>query len=106
MKITRIKFVILFVILAAAFVFGTSLLLDQPPESLRGSESQSGWKSIVSKILSPIKIILIGPLLPFMKFLRQDPDTPPPFFLVGFALYWTILALIIHYIFSKIKRGK
>ena len=106
MKITRIKFVFLFLIFAAAFVFGTGLLLDQPPESLWGSDSQAAWKSAVAKILSPIKIILIGPLLPFINFLHQDPDTPPPFFLVGFVCYWTILALIIYYVLSKIRQRR
>jgi hypothetical protein len=37
--------------------------------------------------------------------LHRDPDTPPPFFLLGFALYWTLLALIIHFLVSKIKRS-
>ena len=86
MNIPRIKFVVLFLISAFAFLFGTALLLDQPPESFLGSESQVPWKSAVSTILFPVKIILIGPLLPFIQFLHQDPDTPPPFFLVGFAL--------------------
>ena len=103
MNISRIKFVFLFLIFAVAFLFGTNLLLDQPPESLFGTESQVAWKSTVSTILSPIKIILMGPLVPFINFLHQDPDTPPPFFLVGFALYWIILALILHYLLSKIK---
>jgi hypothetical protein len=105
-NISRIKFVLLFLVFAAAFLFSTSLLLDQPPESLFGSESQAGWKSTVSTILSPIKIILMGPLIPFIKFLHQDPDTPPPFFLVGFAVYWIILALVIHYLLGKIKHSK
>lgn len=103
MNIPGIKFVLLFLIFAFAFLFGTDLLLDQPPESLMGAESQVAWKSTVSTILSPVKIILIGPLLPFIKFLHQDPDTPPPFFLVGFAFYWIILALILHYLIRKIK---
>ena len=106
MKISRIKFVLLFLIFAAAFLFATNLLLDQQPESLFGSETQAGWKSTISTILSPIKIILMGPLLPFINFLHQDPDTPPPFFLVGFAFYWTILALILHYLLSKIKHSR
>src|SRR6188474_3383628 len=106
MKIPRIKFIFLFLIFAFAFLFGTDLFLDQPPETFLGSESQVGWKSAVSTILSPIKIILIGPLLPFIKFLHQDPDTPPPFFLVGFAFYWTILALAIHYLLGKIRMKK
>jgi hypothetical protein len=106
MNISSIKFLFLFLVFAAAFVFGTTILLDQPPESLFGSESQAGWKSIVSKILSPVKIILMGPLVPFIKFLHQDPDTPPPFFLAGFVLYWTLLALVIHYVISKIRRRR
>ncbi|MBB2144376.1 hypothetical protein GM921_02670 [Pedobacter sp. LMG 31464] len=104
MNISRIKFVFIFLAFAFAFLFGTNLLLGQPTESLLGVASQGVWKATISTILSPIKIILIGPLLPFIKFLHQDPDTPPPFFLLGFAFYWTILALIIHYVIGKIKR--
>jgi hypothetical protein len=48
---------------------------------------------------------LIGPLLPFINFLHQDPDTPPPFFLAGFAVYWTILAFGIHFLLGKMKRS-
>ena len=103
MRTSRIKFVVLFLILAFAFLFGTNLLLDQPAESLLGTGSQVGWKSVVSTILSPIKIILIGPLLPFINFLAQDPDTPPPFFLVGFAIYWALLALGLHYLIGRMK---
>lgn len=105
MKTSRTRFVFFFLIFAFAFLFSTTLFLDQPPESLLGSGSQVAWKSVVSAIVSPIKVILIGPLLPFIKFLRQDPDTPPPFFLVGFAFYWSILAIILHYLLSKIKRS-
>jgi len=105
-NIPRIKFVFFFLVFAFAFLFGTDLLLDQPPESLLGSESQVGWKSALSTILSPVKIILIGPLLPFINFLHRDPDTPPPFFLAGFSFYWTILALILHYFLSKRKYAR
>lgn len=103
MNISRIKFVLLFLVFAFAFLFGTTLLLDQPPESFLGSQSQVAWKAAVSTILSPIKIILIGPLLPFINFLQQDPDTPPPFFLIGFAFYWAILALVLHYFIRRIR---
>lgn len=106
MNISRLKFVFVFLIFAFAFLFGTTVLLDQPPEALIGSESQLLWQSLISTILFPIKIILIGPLLPFIEFLHQDPDTPPPFFLIGFAFYWTILALIVHYLLSKIKHAR
>lgn len=103
MNISRTKFVFLFLIFAVAFLAGTALFLDQPVESLAGSGSRVAWKSVISAILSPVKLILIGPMIPFIEFLRQDPDTPPPFFLVGFALYWTFVALILHYIYSKIS---
>jgi hypothetical protein len=102
----RIKFVLLFVVSAFVFLFATDALLDLPAESFLGSESQGPWKSVVSAILSPIKIILIGPLLPFIQFLHQDPDTPPPFFLVGFAFYWTILAYVIHFLVGKIRYSR
>lgn len=105
MNTPRIKFVLLFLVGAFAFLFGSSALLNQTPEVIWGSESQTGWQYIVSIILSPVKIILMGPLLPFIAFLRQDPDTPPPFFLAGFAIYWTILALAIHYFFAKRKHA-
>jgi len=106
MKTSRIKFVVLFLVFAFAFLFGTTALLDQPTDSFLGSASQGALKSVISTILSPIKIILIGPLVPFIKFLQQDPDTPPPFFLAGFAIYWTILAIAIHYLLGKIKRAR
>jgi predicted membrane-bound mannosyltransferase len=101
-SISRVKFIFFFVILAFAFLFATTSLLDWPGESLVGSDSQGAWKSTMSTILSPVKIMLVGPLLPFIDFLHQDPDTPPPFFLVGFAFYWSILAFVLHYLLSKI----
>jgi hypothetical protein len=103
MSTSRVKFVLLFLVSAFTFLLVSTVLLEQLPESFLGSESPVVWKSVASNILSPIKIILMGPLLPFINFLHQDPDTPPPFFLVGFAFYWTILALTIHYFLSKVK---
>lgn len=106
MKTPRIKFVFLFLLFAFAFLFITSSLLNQPPEAFLGGASQLGWQYALSTLLAPVKIVLIGPLLPFIEFLHQDPDTPPPFFLVGFACYWTVLALIFHYLLSKINRAR
>src|SRR5687767_5222052 len=103
MKASGIKFVFFFLIFSFVFLFTTTGFLDQPPDSFFGSKSQVAWQSTVSTILSPFKIILVGPLVPFINFLRKDPDTPPPFFLVGFAIYWTILALVIHYIIKKVR---
>lgn len=103
MKISAIKFVLCFLFCAFVFLFASSSLLDQLPESFLGTNSQTAWQSAISTILSPIKAILIGPLLPFIEFLRQDPDTPPPFFLVGFAIYWTLLALVLYFVINKIR---
>jgi len=104
MRTSRTPFVIVFLVCAFAFVFGTNWILDQPPESFLGSETQIAWQSTLSTILSPIKIVLIGPLLPFIKFLHKDPDTPPPFFIALFASYWCALAVLLHYSFTKLRR--
>jgi hypothetical protein len=103
MKVSRTKFLVLFVVFGFAFVFATTGILNLPPESFLGSESQGAWRSAVSTLVSPIKIVLIGPLLPFIKILHKDPDTPPPFFLVMFASYWAMLAVILHYFLSNIR---
>ena len=105
MKISRISFIFLFLIFAFAFLFGTNLILDLPQESLVGSQTQGTWKATLSTILSPVKAILIGPLLPFINFLKQDPDTPPPFFLAGFVIYWTLLAMLLHYLVQQIQNN-
>lgn len=104
MHIPRIRFVVCFLIFAVAFILGTAFLLDQSPQSFFGSASQSAWQYVVSTIVSPIKIVLVGPLIPFIKFLHQDPDTPPPFFLIGFTCYWAILGLVLHFLLSKRKQ--
>lgn len=106
MKISRTKFVFLFIVFAFAFILSTDLLLGQAPESLFAQSSQARWQAVVSVILSPVKIVLMGPLLPFIKFLHQDPDTPPPFFLIGFAFYWTILGLVLYFLLHKINAFK
>lgn len=105
MNTSRIKFVLVFLAFAFMFLFATTALLNQPPDAFLGSESQKGWQSVLSTILSPIKLILIGPLLPFINFLHQDPDTPPPFFLAGFTFYWSILALVIHFLWRTLNRN-
>ena len=113
MNISRKKFVILFLMCGFAFLFITTTLLGttgprgfpKPPDSVlrTGGDSPIAWKSAVSRIILPIKIILIGPLaLPQINFLKDDP--PPPFIGIYLIFYWTILALSLYYIFSKIKR--
>jgi len=81
-------------------LFGTSAqVFPNPPESFLGTDPQIGWKSIGYKIVLPIKVILIGPMLATGDFLRDDP--PPPFVAIVFAFYWSILALIIYYFIRK-----
>jgi hypothetical protein len=106
MKISKTKFVFLFLIFGFAFHFFTFKLLEQQPDTFLGSEPQAVWQSVISTIVSPVKIILNGPILPFIKWYLQAPDPPPPFLLIGFALYWTILALTLYYFLGKIKRPK
>lgn len=102
MNISRTKFVIVFLVFAFAFLFTTTGLLEQSAETFLGSDSHIAWKSVVGTMLSPIKVVLIGPLLPFIKFLHQDPDTPPPFFLAGFAIYWATLAWLVHFVIDRL----
>jgi len=101
------KFVILFIISGVAFMFITTTLLGttgprgfpKHPDSFLGTASPIAWKNTVSKIILPIKVVLIGPLLLSTNFLQDDP--PPPFIGIYFIFYWSTLALIIYYIITK-----
>ena len=106
MKISRKKFVYIFLISGFSFLFIYNVIIrsvvkviPENGESFLGTESLSGWKSIVSTILYPVKIVLVGPVLPLINL----PDPPPPFLVIGLAFYWTILALAIYYLIGKIK---
>jgi hypothetical protein len=109
MKISRTKFVIIFLVSGFAFQFISNSLLGPEVrlfpgngESFLGTRSPIAWKSTVSTILTPIKIVLIGPL----SSLFELPDPPPPLLVLAFAFYWTALALILHYLLSKIRTHK
>ena len=109
MKISRNKFVSLFLVSGFTFLFIYNVifrsvirLIPESGESFLGMESLTGWKSTVSTILYPVKIVLAGPMLPLLNL----PDRPPPFLVIGFAFYWTILALIIYYLIDRIKRSQ
>lgn len=109
MKTSRTKFVGLFLICGSAYTSFARLVLNQMPGSLLesrwvGSPSQAPWQSAVTTLLSPIKFVLMGPLLPvFNWMLDQDGDPPPPMIMLMFVVYWTVLALVIHYFLSKRK---
>ncbi|MDO8803285.1 MAG: hypothetical protein Q7R35_02545 [Elusimicrobiota bacterium] len=113
MNISKTKFVMFFLISAFAFMFISNALFGSKArvfpwneKSFLGTDSLIAWKSAGYKILYPVKIVLIGPLLPFVSYVRQDPDPLPPFVAAVFALYWTILAIVIHYLLGKIKLGR
>jgi hypothetical protein len=107
MKTSRKKFVLLFLLAGFSFLFIYNIIfcavvrvIPESEASFLSTASLTGWKSIVSTLLYPVKIVLAGPLLPLLNL----PDPPPPFLVIGFAGYWTLLALVIHYLTRKIRR--
>lgn len=110
MKISRTKFVILFLVSAFTFRFITNSILGPEVRFFPGGNGASflgagipiAWKHMIATILSPAKIILIGPLSPLFEL----PDPPPPLLAIPFAFYWTVLALGLYYFFSKIRTRK
>ena len=101
MRLTRKKFVLLFLAVGYAFHFATKFLLNQSPEALWASSNQAAWQRYASMILSPIKVVLVAPI----NWVQQDPDPPPPFRLILFAAYWSVLALGLHYLLSRRRAG-
>ena len=108
MKVSRTKFVGLCLVSAHVYMLSARLILNQMPASLYGSDfasvPQAAWQSAVSLLLSPIKLILMGPLRPlFSWMLNQDGDPPPPMLFLMYTVYWTILALVLYYFLSNRK---
>ncbi len=106
MHTSRKKFVTLFIIFAFAFMFISNALFGLEArvfpwneKSFLGTDSPVAWKSAGYKILYPVKFLLIGP---FDHVFHDDP--PPPLVGIVFALYWSLLALPIHYLLGKLKR--
>jgi len=111
MKISRTKFVIVFLVSAFVFQFISNSVLGNEVrlfpvngDFFPGTASPIGWKSTLAKILYPIKIVLIGPVT--LLFKNPDPDPAPPVFVIAFAFYWTAMALFLHYLFNKIFARK
>ena len=99
MKISRKKFVIIFLISAFAFVFITNLLL-QPVNGtwFPGTGSPIPWKRNFSCNYIPNQNCFGRPLAPIFN----DPDPAPPIRALACAVYWTVMALVLHFILSKI----
>ncbi|WP_460687084.1 hypothetical protein [Niabella aquatica] len=104
MKIIKTKFVIIFLVLAFVFQFisnsvlGTEVsLFPRNGEWFPGTGSPIAWKSTLATILYPVKFVLIAPL----SFLAKDPDPAPPVLFFAFACYWTVIALVLHFLVSK-----
>ena len=110
MKVSRLTFVIRFLVCGFAYGIATRLILNQMPASLArsnyGSVSQAPWQIAVSTMLSPVKFVLMGPLLPLFNWMLSQPDADPPPPMIGlmYACYWVILALILHYFLTRLKR--
>lgn len=109
MKISRKNFVITFLILAFAFQFISNSVLGPEirlfpanGEWFPGTGSPIGWKSTLATILYPVKYVMIGPL----SFLGTDPDPAPPVMSIAFTLYWTAIALVLHFLLSILFNRK
>ena len=98
MKISRTKFVTIFLVSAFAFIIITNLLL-QPVNGdwFAGTNSPIAWKRTLANIIYPIKIVLVGPLAPILN----DPDPAPPIRIFACALYWTVIALVLHFLLGR-----
>ena len=104
MKVSRTKFIIVFLVSAFAFQFISNSLLGpevrlfpENGEFFPGVDSPVGWKSTLATILYPVKVVLIGPFSSLFK----GPDPAPPVLVIAFAFYWTVIALVLYYLFSK-----
>jgi len=103
MKISRKKFVLIFLVSAFVFVGVTNLILvPVNGDWFPGTNSPIAWKRNLAAILYPVKIVLVGPLAPIFN----DPDPAPPIRALACALYWTVIALVLHFILTKIFTRK
>jgi len=102
MRLTRKRFVLLFLAFGCAFDVGTRFLLNQPRGAFGTSPGQEAWQKSASTILSPLTLVLVGPI----NWLQQDPDPPPPFRVILCLAYWSVLALVIYYLLSRKKSAR
>ncbi|MFD2874540.1 hypothetical protein ACFS5N_18800 [Mucilaginibacter ximonensis] len=99
MKLSRKKFTLIFLASAFAFIMITNLILvPVNGDWFAGTNSPIAWKRTMAAVIYPIKVILVGPL----SLVLNDPDPAPPIRVLGCAVYWSFIALLIHFVFSKI----
>jgi hypothetical protein len=102
MRISRKKFILWFLCCGYALHFVSKLVLNQAPDALWASPAQQVWQQHISTILSPLRVVLVGPV----SWLMQDPDPPPPFRIILFAVYWSLFAMALHYLLSRPWQGR
>lgn len=97
----------LFLVSAFAFQFITNALalsevrlFPGNGESFLGTGSETGWRNVVSIILLPVKVVLIGPLIPFINFLGKGRIRRSRFFLsgshsTGLCLPWLFIISLV-----------
>jgi hypothetical protein len=102
-KISRKKFVTIFLVSAFAFQVITNLIL-RPVNGdwFPGTDSPIAWKRTLAAIIYPLKIVLVGPLAPIFN----DPDPAPPIRALACAIYWTCIAVVLYYLMSIITPRK
>ena len=98
MKISRTKFIMLFVVLAFAFQFISNSFLGSEVRLFPVNGEWFPGTGVVSAIIYPVKVVLVGPLSPVFT----EPDPPPPILVIAFALYWSVIALLVHFLLTKI----
>jgi len=98
MKISRTRFVVIFLVSAFVFQFMTNSLLGVEVrlfpwngDFFPGTGSPIAWKSNLSAVLFPVRFVLLGPLSPLLKL----PDPAPPILVFAFGAYWTVIALVL-----------
>jgi len=103
MKSSVKNFVIIFLITAFAFQFISNLILKPVNgEWFPGSDSPIAWKRNLAAIIYPVKLVLVGPL----STIFNDPDPAPPIRALACAVYWTAIALVLHFTLHKIFTRK
>jgi hypothetical protein len=109
MKISKLRFISIFILSAFIFQFVSNSLLSNEPglfaknnEWYPGLTSSVTWQSTLAKIIHPLKLVLLGPPAAVLN----DPDPAPPILLMCFGLYWTLMAAVIYYLVGIFKRKK